>query len=55
MYDHIYLKGITPQEALKGTILLEGQEKRKERKTRKSRSEKKVVGFSSASIVPARN
>ena len=30
------------------------QEKRKERKTRKRRNEEKVVGFSSASIFPAR-
>ena len=34
--------------------MLGGQEKRKDRKTRKSRSEEKVVGFSSASLFPAR-
>ena len=31
-----------------------GQEKRKDRKTRKSRIEKKVVGFSSVVLFPAR-
>ena len=35
----------------KGTISLGSQEKRKDRK---SRSEEKVVGFSSASLYPAR-
>ena len=39
---------------LKGSILLEGQKQRKDRKTWKSRSEEKVVGFSSASLFPAR-
>ena len=34
--------------------MLRGQEKRKDRKTQKSRSEGKVVGFSSASLFPAR-
>ena len=34
--------------------MLEGQEKRKGRKTWKSRSEEKVVGFSSAALFPAR-
>ena len=42
------------QAALKGTILLGGQEKRKDRKTWKSRSEEKVMGFTSASLFPAR-
>ena len=32
----------------------EGQEKRKDRKTWKSRREENVVGFSSASLFPAR-
>ena len=41
------------QAAIKGTILVEGEEKRKERKTWK-RSEKKVMGFSSASLFPSR-
>ena len=31
-----------------------GEEKRKGRKTRKSKSEEKMVGFSSASLFPAR-
>ena len=31
-----------------------GQEKRKDRKSQKSRSEKNVVGFSSDSLFPAR-
>ena len=35
-------------------ILLQGQEKRKDRKSQKSWSEERVVGFSSASIFPAR-
>ena len=34
--------------------MLGGQKKRKDRKSQKSRSEEKVVGFSSASIFPAR-
>ena len=34
--------------------MLGGQKKRKARKTRKSMSEEKVVGFSSASLFPAR-
>ena len=38
---------------MKSTISL-GDKKRKNKKTRKSRSEEKVVGFSSASIFPAR-
>ena len=36
--------------ALKGTMSLGCLEKRKDRKARKSRSERKVVGFSSASL-----
>ena len=39
---------------LKGTISLGGQEKRNDKKTQKSRSEEKVVGFSSAPLFPAR-
>ena len=39
---------------LRGTISLGDQEKRKDRKTQKSKSEEKVVGFSSASLFPAR-
>ena len=38
----------------KGNISHGGQEKWKDRKTRKCRSEEKVVGFSTASIFPAR-
>ena len=34
--------------------MLEGQEKRKDMQTRKSRSKEKVVDFSSASLFPAR-
>ena len=34
---------------------MEGKEKRKDRNIRKSRSEEKVVGFSLASLFPARN
>ena len=33
---------------------MEAQEKRKEKKSQKSRSEEKVVGLSSASLFPAR-
>ena len=32
----------------------ESQDKRKDRKTRKSRSEEKVVGFTNVSLFPAR-
>ena len=39
---------------MKGTITLGVEEKRKDRKTQRSRSEKKVVDFSSASRFPAR-
>ena len=42
------------QAALKGVILLGGQEKRKDRKIEKSGSEEKVVGFSSVSLFPVR-
>ena len=38
----------------KGTLLLEGQNRKKDGKTRKRRTEKKVVGFSSASLYSAR-
>ena len=38
----------------KGTILFAGQDKMKDRKTQGSRIEEKVVGFSSASLFPAR-
>ena len=34
--------------------MLEGQEKREDRKTQKSSSEEKVVGFSSAFLFPTR-
>ena len=34
--------------------MVEGEEKRNDRKSRKSRSEEKAVGFSSASVFPAR-
>ena len=39
---------------VKGTISLGVWEKRKDRKTRKSKSEEKVVGFNAASLPPAR-
>ena len=39
---------------LKGTVSLRDQEKRKYRKTWKSRSEEKVVGYRSASLLTAR-
>ena len=39
---------------MKGTITLGVEEKRKDRKTQRSRSEKKVVDFSSASRFPTR-
>ena len=42
------------QATLKDTISLRSQEQRKERKLRKIRSEKKVAGFSSASLFLAR-
>ena len=42
------------EAALKRTISLGGQEKRKGRKSRKSRGEEKVVGFNSASLFHAR-
>ena len=45
----IFIKDYLQQEALIG-----GQEKRKDRKTQKSRNEEKVEGFSSASLFPAR-
>ena len=54
---HIYIIIINPkpqQASLKGTISLEGQEKRKYKKICKSRSKEKVVGFTSASLFPAR-
>ena len=50
----IIIKEQPQQAALKSTISLGVQEKRKDRKTQKSRSEEKVVGFSSASLFPAR-
>ena len=37
-----------------GTISLEGQEKRKDSKSRKSRREEKELSFGSSSIFPAR-
>ena len=48
------MKEYPKQVALKGTISLGGQEKRKDTKTRKSRSEEKVVGFSSTFLFPVR-
>ena len=49
------LLGSNPIEAaLKGIISLGGLEKRKDRKKLKSRSEEKVVGFSSASLFSTR-
>ena len=49
-----YEKSITEIKLFLGAISLGVQEKRKDRKTRRSRSEEKVVGFSSASLFPAR-
>ena len=43
-----------PAAPLIVTVSLGGQEKRKNSKTRKSRSEEKVVGLKSDSIFPAR-
>ena len=42
------------QAALKDTISVGGQEKRKDRKTRKSRGKEKRVGFSSPSLLHVR-
>ena len=47
---NIYIR-ITPAGSTQGTISL-GDQKRKKRKSQKSRDEKKVVGFSSASVFP---
>ena len=43
----IIIKEHPQQAALKGTISLGVQEKKRDRKTRKSRNEEKLVGFSS--------
>ena len=52
----IYIIKEKPEQAtLKGTISHVGQEKRKDRKSRKSSSEQKVLGFSSASLFPQGN
>ena len=48
------LRSNRQEAALKGTTSVGVQEKRKDRKTRKSTSEEKGVGFSSASLFPAR-
>ena len=48
------LRSKPQQAASKGSISLGGQEKRKGKKTRKSRSEEKVAGFISVSLFPAR-
>ena len=53
IYIYILLRSNSSRQ-LKGSISLGGQEKSKGRKTRKSRSEKKVVSFSSASLFSAR-
>ena len=54
--DYFKKKGLDlGQAALEVTISLGSQEKRKDRKTQKSKSEEKVVGFSSASLFPAKN
>ena len=50
IYDYYYYYGVTLAGSNEGTISLEGQEKRKGRKTQKSKSEEKVMGFSSASL-----
>ena len=49
----LLLRSRPQQAALKGTLSL-GSQKRKERKTRKSRSEEKVVSYSSVSLFLAR-
>ena len=50
----IIIKEEPQQSALKGTISLGDEEKGKDRKTRKRRSEEKVVSFTSASVLPPR-
>ena len=49
----IIIKGVTPTGSTKRYYIVGGQ-KRKDRKTRKSWSEEKVVNLSSASLFPAR-
>ena len=51
---YILLKEQPQQAALKGTISLGGQEKRKDRKSQRSKREEIVVSFSSASLFLAR-
>ena len=53
---YIYYLRLTPAGSAQRyyTISLRGQEKKKDRKIRKGRSEEKVVGFSSASLFPTR-
>ena len=47
MYIYIFIiKEQLQEAALKGTVSVGRQEKRKDRKSGKSRSEEKVVGFS---------
>ena len=53
MTEIIYILSSKPSRQ-HSRALLEGQEKRKDRKTQKSRNEEKVVGFSSSSLLPAR-
>ena len=50
----ISIKERPQQTALKTIISLGDQEKGKDGKSRKSRKEEKVMGFSSASLFPAR-
>ena len=50
----IIIKEQPQQAALKGTISLWVQEKRKDMKTQKSKNKEKVVGFNSASLFLAR-
>ena len=51
----IICKGVTPAGSTQTYYIAGGgQEKRKDRKTRKSRSEEKMVGFISASLFPTR-
>ena len=50
----IIIKEEPQQAALKGTISLEGSGEEERQESRKSRSEEKVVGFSSASLFPVR-
>ena len=58
VYNHLPLLLLLKEQpqlaALKVTISLEDQEKKKDRKTQKGKSEEKVASFSSGSLFPAR-